>query len=124
MLELLCLSLYINMYHSAYLPCSKKSDFDLKDNQLTVQRKIEYANLKRSEMYFSNSLKTKSSIKKIEISKHLSEHLKKWFAFNPYELVICHMDGDFITPSAMQDGIRSAGRRAGVKLHFHMLQNL
>lgn len=101
----------------------KKSDFDLKNNQLTVQRRIEYANLKRSEMYFSKSLKTKSSKKKIEISKHLSEHLKKWFAYNPYELVICHMNGDFITPSAMQEGIRSAGKRAGVKLHFHMLRH-
>lgn len=119
-------ALYIGRYTGLRISevlALKKSDFNLEDNQLTVQRRIEYARLKREEMYFSSSLKTKSSKKRVEISKHLSEHLKKWFAYNPNNLVICHLNGDFITPSAMQENLRAIGKRTGVKLHYHMLRH-
>lgn len=101
----------------------KKEDFDLKSNQLTVQRRLEYAGLRKKEMYFRTRLKTKSSKSVIEINVVLSEYLKNWFKENPYELVICDKNGNFISPPNFQYRIKELSKQLDIKFHYHMLRH-
>lgn len=101
----------------------KKGDFDLEKNQLTIQRKVEYAGLKRKEIYLTERLKTRSSKARVEICSILSEYLKSWFEENPYDLVICDEHGDFISPVNFQERIRDTAKKLDIKFHYHMLRH-
>lgn len=101
----------------------KKSDFDLVNKQLTVQRRVEYAGLKRDEIYLTDILKTKSSKTRIEISMKVISYLEKWFKYNPFELVICDSSGNLINPPTFQDRINRTSRKLGINFHYHMLRH-
>ncbi|MFR4532744.1 MAG: tyrosine-type recombinase/integrase [Thomasclavelia ramosa] len=101
----------------------KKEDFDLENNRLTVQRRLEYAGLKRKDIYLTEKLKTKSSKSTVEISNQLTQYMKKWFDYNPYDLVICDVEGKVITPAAFQDRIRKVSKELGINFHYHMLRH-
>lgn len=101
----------------------KKDDFDLENNRLTVQRRIEYAGLKRSEMYLTDKLKSKNSKSTIEISQLLSNQMRKWFEINPYDYVICNGGGELIHPETLNKRIRDVSNNLGLQFHFHMLRH-
>lgn len=101
----------------------KKTDFDLENNQLTIQRKIEYMGLKNSEMYLTDKLKSKSSKSTVEISRILSNQMKKWFEINPYDYVICDGKGQLVHPEKLNKRIRDVSKDLGIKFHFHMLRH-
>ncbi|MDE6952497.1 MAG: site-specific integrase [Erysipelotrichales bacterium] len=101
----------------------KKEDFDLENHKLKVQRRLEYAGLKAEEMYLTDKLKTRGSKSVIEISKGLCEYLRKWFEENPYDFVICDIDGCLIPPSTITDKTRRVAKELGIKFHFHMLRH-
>jgi len=101
----------------------KKSDFDLKSNQMTVQRRIEYRDLKSKEIHLTDRLKTKSSKCTVEISQLLSSYLQEWFEYNPHEFVICKGNGEFIHPITFQDRISKTSKKLGIDFHYHMLLN-
>lgn len=101
----------------------RKDDFDLENNRLTIQRRLEYAGLKKKNIYTTETLKTKSSKSTVEISGKLSEYLKLWFDYNPYDLVICDINGKIIAPPAIQDRIRKVSRKLHMDFHYHMLRH-
>lgn len=101
----------------------KKEDFDLDNNTLYVSRRLNYANLKKEEQTVTGRLKTRSSKKRVSINQIFSQNMKKWFSFNPYDNVICDINGNLISPSILQENIRIVSRKTGVKLHFHMLRH-
>lgn len=101
----------------------KKEDFDLDNHQLNVCRRLEYAGLKKSEMYFTEKLKTTSSKSKVEIGTILSDQLKEWFEINPYDLVICDQEGDFVSPAVLNSITSNASIKLGINFHFHMLRH-
>lgn len=77
--------------------------------------------LKKSEMYLTNKLKSKSSKSTVEISRILSNQMKKWFEINPYDYVICDGKGQLIHPEKLNKRIRDVSKDLGIKFHFHML---
>ncbi len=101
----------------------KKTDFDLKNKQLTIQRRLEYAAKGSKGMYLTDVLKTQSSKGRIEISEKLCGYLKEWFAYNPYDLVICNHEGNLIYPFTMYDRIRNVANALEIDFHFHMLRH-
>lgn len=101
----------------------KKSDFDLDSKQLMVQRRLEYASKQSKKIYLTDVLKTQSSKSRVEISGLLCDYLKDWFAYNPYELVICDYNGKLIYPFAMYNRIRKVAKELDIDFHFHMLRH-
>lgn len=101
----------------------KKSDFDLENKQLTVQRRVEYARKHSKDIYLTDVLKTQSSKGRVEISGILCDYLKEWFAYNPYDLVICDYKGDLVYPFSMYDRIRKVANELDIDFHFHMLRH-
>lgn len=101
----------------------KKEDFDLKNNQLSVQRKMEYIGKRKNEICLVERLKTKNSKSTIKISPYLTNQLKKWFEINPYDLVICSYDGTIISPDTLNMKIRNITKKHGIDFHFHMLRH-
>lgn len=101
----------------------KKSDFDLENKQLTVQRRVEYARKHSKEIYLTDVMKTQGSKSRVEISGVLCDYLKEWFAYNPYDLVICDYKGDLVYPFSMYDRIRKVAASLDIDFHFHMLRH-
>lgn len=101
----------------------KKSDFDLENHTLTIQRRIEYSNLLAKDIYLTDKLKSKNSKATVAISKKLSNQLKEWFEFNPHEFVICDSDGELVRPETFNVRIRKVVKIVGVHFHFHMLRH-
>lgn len=101
----------------------KKEDFDSERNQLTIQRRMEYAGLKKNEIYLTERLKTKSSKTRVEISEILSDYLKNWFKENSHDLVICDENGNMIGPNNLYDKVRIVANNLGIHFHFHMLRH-
>ncbi len=100
-----------------------KKDFDLEKNTMTVQRRLEYAGVKRKDMYLTERLKSESSRGTVEISKKLSYYLKHWFEINPYELVICNHDGSLMSPETLNIRLRQITKELGIHFHYHMLRH-
>lgn len=79
--------------------------------------------MKRKDIYLTEKLKTKSSKSTVETSDRLTQHMRKWFDYNPYDLVICDVEGELITPSTFHDRIRKVSKELGINFHYHMLRH-
>lgn len=101
----------------------KKSDFDLENNTLTVQRRVEYAGLHKKDIYLTETMKSPKSKATVEISRGLSGYLKQWFEVNPHDLVICDNEGEMIPPETFNMKIRTSAKKLGVHFHYHMLRH-
>lgn len=120
------MALYIGRYTGLRISevlALKKEDFDLVNCTLNVKRRVEYAGLKRKDIYLTEKLKSQGSKAKIEISKHLSEKLKQWFEYNPNDLVICGSKGDIVHPETLNIALRNKCKNLGIYFHFHMLRH-
>ena len=90
---------------------------------MKVQRRIEYAGLRKSEVYLTEKLKSKNCHAVLPISNQLAEILKKWFEINPYEYVICNYKGKLVHPEVLNKRIRDVSHSLGIHFHFHMLRH-
>lgn len=57
------------------------------------------------------------------LAPKLKEGLKRWFCINPYETVICDIDGNWIHPHTMAARIRYVSYNLGIDFHYHMLRH-
>ena len=101
----------------------KKEDFDFEKNTMNVHSRVEYAGLKKSEVYVTERLKSKSSKSVLPISQAISQMLKQWFEVNPYEYVVCNGKGKILHPEVLNKRIRDVSHSLGIKFHFHMLRH-
>lgn len=53
----------------------------------------------------------------------MNEYLKLRFDYNPYDLVICDIDGKIIAPPAIQDKVRKVSRQIDIDFNYHMLRH-
>ncbi len=101
----------------------EKSDFNFENKTMKVQRRIEYAGLRKSEVYLTEKLKSKNCRAILPISDQLAEILKKWFEINPYEYVICNYKGKLVHPEVLNKRIRDVSHSLGIHFRFHMLRH-
>lgn len=101
----------------------KKSDFDLENKRLSINRRLEHKDLKRIDMHETETLKSRSSKATVEIGDKLVNELKEWFKFHPYELVVCTPQGQHIKPNSMGKKIAKIARKLGIEFTFHTLRH-
>lgn len=120
------MALYIGRYTGLRVSevlALKKEDFDLINCTMNVRRRVEYAGLKRSEIYLTEKLKSHDSKAVVEINRKFCENLKLWFEYNPNDLVICDRNGNLIHPETLNIMLREKSKELGIHFHFHMLRH-
>ena len=100
-----------------------KSDIDFDNKTISVNRRLEYHQLGKDELHTTEKLKSKSSKSTIPMAAELIEGLKMWFEKNPYEYVICDIDGRFIHPHSLNARLREVSLKTGIQFHYHMLRH-
>lgn len=101
----------------------QKSDIDFEKNTININKRLEYHGVKKEDLNTTNKMKTKASKAIIPLALPLKEILIGWFAFNPYEKVICDINGDYIHPSAITARIANVSKRLDIPFHFHALRH-
>lgn len=100
-----------------------KSDFDLDNNLIFINKKLLYKDLKKENYTTSNQMKSKTSKAIIPLANPLKHSLIEWFKKNPYEKVICDIDGYYINPNVLSLDIKKLAKNLGISFHFHMLRH-
>lgn len=101
----------------------EKNDILLQDDLIFVNKKMVYKGLKKDEIYVVNKMKSKKSKAIIPLARSLKDVLIKWFEVNPYEKVICDIEGNYIHPEVMSSFLRELSKKLNVSYHFHMLRH-
>ena len=84
---------------------------------------MEYHGLKRSEYHLTERMKTKGSKSKIPLCLPLKEILLQWFQYNPYDLICCKEDGNFLSPGDLDLVFHNHSKNLGIKFRCHMLRH-
>ncbi|WP_455684712.1 tyrosine-type recombinase/integrase [Thomasclavelia sp.] len=102
----------------------KKEDFDFNNYTINIQRRLEYHNLKKDELYTVEKMKTDASKAIIPMAYPLKDILQEWFTINPYEWVVVDIEGKHIHPAAFNARVRSIAIKLGIEyFHFHCLRH-
>lgn len=101
----------------------EKSDFDFENDLVYISKKLESRRLKKSEMYLTERMKTKGSKAVLPIPEPLKEILLQWFDYNPYDLVCCDENGDFLPEISYEVRCRKIGEKLGFSFHPHCLRH-
>lgn len=118
------IALYIGYYTGARISeigALNKNDIDFENNLIHFTKKLEYKDTKNG--LYTNSMKTKSSYAAIPLVPQLCPLLKEWFEINPYERVICHENGDYLSYNFIQKHIKAVSLKLGIPFHSHMLRH-
>lgn len=101
-----------------------KSDFDFENNVINITKQLESQKGKAKKDYtVTPFLKTSSSCDSIPIAPQLKEELLKWFEYNPYERVICDIDGYYLCTYNANTWIKKKISHLNIDFHFHMLRH-
>lgn len=121
-----CIGIYIGYYTGlrvTELLALEKEDFDLEKGELNVSKKLENIFSKRSDIYLTQKMKTKNSHAILPLPDSLISILKCWFSYNPYTLVVCNENGQFILPATFRYVLKKVGKELGIDLHPHCLRH-
>lgn len=119
-------AIYIGWYTGLRLSESfglMKEDFDFEKNEINIRRRLEYHALGKNDLYVTDRMKTKAATAVIPLAPKLKEGMEKWFSVNPYERVICDINGDWIHPHTISARIRYVSYKTGINFHYHMLRH-
>lgn len=100
-----------------------KEDVDFENNYIYISKRLEYHGLKRSEYHLTERMKTKGSKSKIPLCLPLKEILLQWFQYNPYDLICCKEDGNFLSPGDLDIVFHNHSKNLGIKFRCHMLRH-
>ncbi len=100
-----------------------KSDFDLDNNLIFINKKLLYKDLKKENYTTSNQMKSKTSKAIIPLANPLKHSIIEWFKKNPYEKVICDIDGYYINPNVLSLDVKNLAKNLSISFHFHMLRH-
>lgn len=113
---------YLGLRISETLALSK-CDVDLNNNKIYINNRVEYHGKKKDEIYVTSRMKTLGSKKWLPLAEPLKNLLMAWFRENPYNLIVCDIDGHLIHPATISSKIRLAGKEIGIDFHYHMLRH-
>ena len=122
----LVISLYIG-YYSGLRLCEtlalEKSDFDFINNEIHITKQLDCIGKQTKVLKTTNKLKTNSSSAVIPLAEPLKEILVKWFNKNPYNHVICDIEGNYIHDSFIKTTLKQISKKTNIYFHFHMLRH-
>ena len=99
-----------------------KNDVDLDNLVVSINKKVEKAGKKKEDYYTTDRMKTKSSNSTVPICNTLRDILAEWFEYNPYELVCCDENGEFLSPLRIYRAIYNQVSITGIKFTPHDLR--
>lgn len=101
----------------------EKSDIDFIGGYIDVNKKLNYKGLKKEAFYSSHVMKSKKSKAIIPLAEPLKEILLEWYQINPYEKVICDINGMFVNPNTFSQDVKKIAKEHDIDFHFHMLRH-
>lgn len=101
----------------------EKTDFDLDRGIAYISKKMEIRSLKKSELYLTDKMKTKKSQAVLPIPNELISILKRWFDYNPYDLVCCDQNGNLMIAEVLRHAVKQAAAKVGIDFHPHLLRH-
>ena len=100
-----------------------KKDVDFENNTIIINKKLVYKDLKKDEFYTTHQMKNITSNSIIPLSKPLKQSLMEWFNINPYETIICDIEGFYYNPHNANTTIKKIAYDLDIDFHFHMLRH-
>lgn len=101
----------------------EKKDIDFEMNTININKNLIYLGLKRKDVYASNQTKTNYSESIIPLAKPLKQILLEWFEINPYDKILCDIEGIYLCPKNDGRIIKRIAKKIGIDFHFHMLRH-
>lgn len=101
----------------------EKEDFLLNENMIKVDKKLIHRGLKKKDFYVINQMKSKNSKAIIPLPTVLKEELIKWFKINPYNKIICDIEGFYLNPCTLSSDVNRVAQKLNISFHFHMLRH-
>ena len=120
------ISLYIGYYSGLRISevlALEKSDFDFTNNEIHINKQLDCVGKRTSEIRITNVMKTNSSNAVVPLAEPLKEILMDWFKVNPYDHVICDIEGNYIHTEVLKLAINTTCKKIGIYFHFHMLRH-
>lgn len=122
-------SIVISLYTGYYLGLRisealalEKSDFDFINNTVNIDKQLNNAT-KIEDIKPTDKLKTKTSKAILPLPEPLKEILMDWFKVNPYDHVICDVEGNYLCTSCIATMLNKESKKMGIYFHFHMLRH-
>lgn len=100
-----------------------KSDVDFENDIINVNKKLIYKGLKKDEFYATHQMKSKKSKSIIPLAPPLKQSLIEWFQINPYERLLCDLEGFYINPNVLSLSVKKISKKVNIDFHFHMLRH-
>lgn len=101
----------------------EKDDIDFSHNLINVNKKLNYQGLTKKEFYITHQMKSKSSSAYIPLADVLKDVLQEWFEHNPYELIVCDIEGGYINPNVLSSDVKRVANKLNIHFHYHMLRH-
>lgn len=120
------IALYIGYYSGLRLSealALEKNDFDFINNEIHVNKQVDCIGKHINEIKTTTKLKTNSSNATIPLAEPLKEILVEWFKINPYDHVICDVNGNYIHDCTFVSILKNVTEKTGIYFHFHMLRH-
>ena len=121
-----CIFLYLSYFlgtRKAETLALKKEDVDFENNCISINKQLDYRGVKRSEFHSVDCLKTKSSNAIIPMCSTLKSVLEEWITINPYDLLCCDENGDYLVPESLNRCLRDHAEKLGFSFRPHMLRH-
>lgn len=116
------IGLYTGLRMSEVLALDKE-DIDFYNNIIHVNKKLNYLGLTKKELFVTHQMKSKSSNAYIPLADKLKVILLKWFKINPYDKIVCDIDGNYLHPNVFTKEVTQAAKKLGIYFHYHMLRH-
>ena len=100
-----------------------KKDFDFENDTIDINKKLVYQELKKEQLYHINKMKSKKSKAIIPLANILKNTLIEWFKKNPYDKVICDIDGHYLHTNYFTTDMKKVCDLLNIYFHFHMLRH-
>lgn len=102
-----------------------REDIDFESNLLYVSHRLEYAENGKENLRIVNQLKTKDSKATLPLSNKLKPYLQDWLEYNPYEYVVCDIEGNLINPEHVHRRLNQACDQLDIpRIRFHYLRHM
>lgn len=121
-----CVALYLGYYlglRKSETMALLKDDVDFENNRVSINGQVVYQGLLKKDWYITSRLKTEGSKTTLPLCKPLKEILERWFKYNPFDLVCCDVDGEFLSPASMDKCYSHHAQKLGFKFRYHLLRH-
>ncbi len=116
------IAFYTGLRSSEVLALEKK-DFDFSLNQIDISKKLVTKGLKKEQFYATREMKSKKSKAIIPMPNILRNEIIQWFSMNPYEKVVCDIEGNYINPTSLSNRVKAIAQQFNINFNFHMLRH-